>query len=231
MSGYARPELLAETEWLAAHLDDPAVRIVDCDEPAAYRRAHIPGAVALPVHHYLKDPQRPDHVMGSETFAQVMGSLGIGDDTTVVAYDNEGGHFACRLWWALDLYGHTKAKVLNGGLTKWLREGRTVSDRAPTVEPARFQVRPGADGLCTLDYLKGALGRPEVVVWDVRSPAEHTGAERRENRYGGHIPGAVNLEWRNLISDDEYRVWKPARELKRMLASLGITPDRDVICH
>ncbi len=102
MSGFARPELLATTEWLAERLDDPSIRIVDCDEFPAYQRLHIPGAVGLRVHHYLKDPESPDYLMPPDRFAQVMAEHGIGDEHTVVAYDGFGGLYAARLWWALD---------------------------------------------------------------------------------------------------------------------------------
>ena len=228
---YARPELLAETDWLAQHLLDPNVRIVDCDEWVAYQRAHIPGAVGLLTNQYLKDPERPDYVIPPDIFAELMSSLGIGNDTLVVAYDGDGGHYACRLWWALDLYGHTKAQVLNGGWTKWLAEGRPITNRVPEIEPRRFQVRSGSHCLCSLDDVRQALGREGVVIWDVRSPEEHSGEDPRENKYGGHIPGAVNLEWRNLVTDDDLRLWKPADELRRMLDSLGITADKDVLTH
>ncbi|MBI1886053.1 MAG: sulfurtransferase [Chloroflexi bacterium] len=228
MSGYARPELLAETDWLAERLDDPSLRIVDCDEWPAHQRAHIPGAAGLRVHHYLKDPDNPEHVMPPSLFEQLMGELGIGNDTLVVAYDAFGGLYAARLWWALDYYGHTKAKVLNGGWLKWLAEGRPVTNRIPEVAPARFQARPGSDCLCTLDHLLGSIGREDAVIWDVRTRAEHTGEDPRQNKYGGRIPGAVHLEWRDLITGD-VKVWKAAEELRGMLEGLGITPEKEVI--
>jgi len=231
MAGYARPELLAETDWLAQHLADPNIRIIDCDDPEAYKRAHIPGAVALPIHHYIKDPENPQYVMSAEMFAEAMGSLGVSNDTTVVVYDGDAGHYACRLWWALDYYGHSRAKVMNGDWTKWFAEGRPINIDVPAVKPARFQIRPGPDSLCTLDDVRNAIGDKGAVIWDVRSREEHIGQDPRENKYSGHIPGAVHLEWRRLVDENKHGVWKPAQELRRMLAEAGITPDRVVLSH
>lgn len=140
-SGYAHPELLAETEWLAEHLNDPSIRIVDCDELPAYQRLHIPGALGIKVHHYLKDPDHPDHVMPPALFEQTMSEHGIGNEHTVVAYDGMGGRYAARLWWALDYYGHTGCKVLNGGFFKWFSEGRPVTEVEPPVSPAAFRTQ------------------------------------------------------------------------------------------
>ncbi len=232
-SHYPRPEMLAETGWLAEHLDDPSVRIVDCDDPAAYWRLHIPGAVGLQAHHYLKDPRDPVHVMPPDVFAAAMSAHGIGDDTLVVAYDGSGGKYAARLWWTLEYYGHTRCKLLNGGFHKWLREGRPVTRDVPSIGPARFQVRSGPDCLCTVDDVRDAVGRDDTAVWDVRSLAEHSGDDPRENRRAGHIPGAAHLEWLELT--DAPPEWSghllPADEIRQRLEAAGITPDKQVYAH
>ena len=147
---YARPELLAEPDWLAEHADDPQVRIIDCATLEAYRRAHVPGAVHLPVHYYIKEQGEREggagmYVMPPDEFAALMGSLGVDADTTVVTYDDNNALVASRLWWALNYYGHTKAKVLNGGWHRWLTEGRPVTFHGARPEArtrssrARFQ--------------------------------------------------------------------------------------------
>ena len=194
---FAHAELLTETDWLAERLDDPSLRIVDCDEFPAYQRLHIKGAVGLRVHHYLKG-EDDVHLMSPDQFAETMSKHGIGSEHTVVAYDGMGGLYAARLWWALDHYGHTNAKVLNGGFAKWFEEGRPVTAERPHVERAKFEVRPGGDHLCRIDELRDAIGRDDTVIWDVRSRAEHTGEDPRQNKHGGHIPGAVHLEWLDL---------------------------------
>ena len=231
MSGYARPELLATTEWLAERLDDPSIRIVDCDEFAAYQRLHIPGAVGLKVHHYLKDQENPNHLMPPERFAEVMAAHGIGDEHTVVAYDGFGGLFAARLWWALDYYGHAECKVLNGGFQKWLAEDRPLTREQRHVDRATFTVRPGGDCLCDREEVEAAIDREGTVIWDVRSKGEYTGETRRQNRYGGHIPGAVHLEWLELTTGGEAPELLPAEEIRRRLEAAGITPESEVLTH
>jgi len=231
MAEYAHPELLAETAWLADHLGDPSVRIVDCDEFPAYQRMHIPGAVGLKVHHYLKD-EGGVHVMGPRQFEETMAAHGISSDHTVVAYDGMGGLYAARLWWALDYYGHTSCKLLNGGFRKWFLEGRPVTMDQPHVDPAAFTARPPADTICTLEDVAAAIGRDDVVIWDVRSRAEHTGEDPRANKRGGHIPGAVHMEWLDLTAPPTRSgLLLPADEIKRKLESLGITPDKMVYTH
>ena len=135
--GYARPELLASTEWLAEHIDDPNVRVVDCDEFDPYLRAHIKNAVGIRVHHYIKHPDYPGAptqyplVAEPDVMKGLMEEMGIGDDTLVVAYDNSGSLYSTRFWWVLNYYGHTNVKVLNGGWKKWFDEGRPTS-----IDPA-----------------------------------------------------------------------------------------------
>jgi thiosulfate/3-mercaptopyruvate sulfurtransferase len=123
-NGYARPELLAEPDWLWDHRDDPNLRTIDCGHAAAYDRAHIPGAVrlvreedavAVGSPQWLKDPADRVHLLGAEGVAALAQRLGISNATTVVAYDDFNGSFATRLWWILTYYGHPAVKVLNGG--------------------------------------------------------------------------------------------------------------------
>ena len=139
--GYAHPELLAEPGWLWEHRDDPKLRMIDCASLEKYQRAHIPGAVGLPVHVWIKEVEEGIHVMGPEAFADLMGQLGVSDDTTVVTYDDWIGAYATRLWWVLKYYGHSNAKVLNGGWQRWVSEGRPVTFHQTVVEPGHFTPR------------------------------------------------------------------------------------------
>ena len=238
-SHYANPHILAETDWLTGHLDDPGVRIVDCDEFPAYQRLHVTGAAGLRVHHYLKtEGERAPgqtagtYLMGPEEFEQVMSAHGIGNEHTVVAYDGMGGVYAARLWWALDYYGHSDCKLLNGGFGKWFQEGRPVTMEQPHVAPAVFKARPGSDCICALDEVKEAIGRADTVIWDVRSRGEHTGDDPRQNRRGGHIPGAVHLEWLDLTAPPTRSgLLLPADEIRRRLEAIGITPEKKVLVH
>ena len=231
MKEYARPELLASTEWLAEHIDDSDVRVIDCDEYVAYFRLHITGAVGIEFHHYLKDSGGV-HLMPAKDFEAAMGSLGISNDTTVVAYDSFGGLYAARLWWALDHFGHTKCKVLDGGFRSWYLEGRPATVEATKPAPAKFQTRPGPDNGCAIDDVRAAIERKDTVIWDVRSPAEHTGEDPRANKRGGHIPGAVAMEWVEM-TETPTRSGKllPADAIQAKLDGLGITPEKTVITH
>ncbi len=228
--GYAHPELLAETEWLAEHLDDPSVRIVDTGKPEEYGRAHIPNAVHIGWN-YIKDPDNTLHVLPPAKFEELMSSLGIGNDTTVVAYDQDGAHMAARLWWVLDYYGHSKVKVLNGGWNKWLKEGRAVTMKTPQFPRARFSAKPNPDKICRLDEVKGSISKPGVVLLDVRSDGEWDGSMPRENKRGGRIPDAVHVEWRKAVTSDDVMTFRPAAELRKLYESHGVTPDKQVTTY
>ena len=230
-SGYAFPEFLADTDWLAGHLDDGDLRVVDTDVAAAYQRGHIPGAVLVP-DNYEKDPASGGvHILPPGEFAELMGSLGIGDDTVVVAYDNSRSLYAGRLWWAMRYYGHKNVRVLNGGWRKWVKEARPISiDPSGPSPDVRFTAEPDPSLIITTDQLKGDYDKPGMVVWDVRSRAEYTGENPRHNRRSGHIPGAIHMEWLEMI-DDETHMYKPAEEMRRLLGAKGITPEKEVAAH
>ena len=229
--GYAHPEYLVETQWLADHLEDPTIRIVDTDTVAAYQRAHIPGAVVI-TDNYEKDPETNRvHILPPDKFSQMMEGLGIGDDTMVVTYDHSRSLYAGRLWWALNYYGHTNVKALNGGWKKWLEEGRPVSfSSTPAREGVKFTAKADPSLMVTTDQLKDAYDKPGVVVWDVRNRGEYTGEAIRSNKRGGHIPGACHLEWVEMM-DDQTHTFKPAAEMRRLLEEKGITPEKEVLAH
>ena len=229
--GYAFPEFLADTEWLAERLDDGNIRIVDTDVVAAYQRGHIPGAVLVP-DNYEKDPDtNAVHILPPQKFAEMMESLGVGDDTTVVAYDNSRSLYAGRLWWALSYYGHQNVRVLNGGWRKWVSEGRRISlDQSPARAGVRFTPRPDASLIATTEQLKESYGKSDVAVWDVRTTEEYTGENTRRNRRTGHIPGAIHLEWLEMM-DEKTHTFKSPDDMRRILESRRITPDKEVVAH
>lgn len=227
--GYARPELLAETDWLAQRLNDSHLRIVDLRSEEAYRQGHIPSAVHLSPKR-LKDPDNEVYVIAPDSFAKLMGDRGISHDVTVVGYDDQGGLFAARLWWVLDYYGHAKAKVLNGGWNKWVKEKRPVTTDVPTPQPAPFAAKTDPNKICLVDQLLADLKRPNVVIVDARSPAEYSGFDVQAKR-GGHVPGAVNIEWVRNVTNDELRTFKLAAELQKLYAAAGITKDKEIITY
>jgi len=234
---YARPELLVETDWLEARLGDPNLRIVDCDEYDKYLRAHIKNALGIKVHHYIKHSDYPEDPIGHplvadpDTFVKLMESMGIGNDDLVVAYDNAGSLYATRFWWVLSYYGHTNVKVLNGGWRKWFDEGRPATLEVPDVPLKRYTAMVNRDVVCTLDYGVACLGKTDTVFLDVRSDGEWEGTNDRGNRRVGHVPEAVHMEWLNFVTDDDYRTFKPAHDLRVMLQEQGVTPEKQVITY
>jgi thiosulfate/3-mercaptopyruvate sulfurtransferase len=227
--GYARPELLAETEWLAQHLNDPGVRIVDMRTEEAYRKGHLPGTVHLD-RKALKDADNEVYVIPPDKLAPLTSALGIGNETTVVGYDDQGGLGPTRLWWVLEYYRHTKAKVLNGGWNKWVKEQRPVTTDVPAPQAAPFAVKVDPSKICFVDALVAEMQRPNVVIVDARSPAEYTGFDVRAKR-GGHIPGAVNIDWTRNVTNDEVKTFKPAAELLKTYEAASVTRDKEIITH
>ena len=233
---YARPELLADTGWLAEHLADPMVRIIDCGFLDAYNRAHIPGAVGLPVHHYIKEPDPAGgpfgvHVMPPAEFEALMGSLGVGGGTTVVVYDDDSARPATRLWWVLNYYGHSKVKVLNGGWHRWLTEGWPVTFHAAPVVPATFQATPVPAIHASASNLSERLAAGSCQVLDARSDGEWQGTEDRGNRRGGHVPGAHHLEWSRSIDPGDMRTFLPAADLERLVSDAGIVRGKETVTY
>ena len=228
--GYARPELLAEADWLAEHLNDPNIRVVDCEAPDAYNRAHIAGAVNVGTNTYIKG-QDSVHVMPPDDVAEFMGNRGIGDDTLVVTYDGRNGVTAARFWWVLNYYGHTNVKLLNGGWRKWFAEGRPVSDRASSAPKAVFTPKVEPSLIIRGEELKSAIGRDRTAIWDVRSLGEYTGENTRGNKNSGHMPGCSHMEWTGVLDTEGLATFKPAEEIRRMLAEIGVTPEKQVYTY
>lgn len=227
---------LVTTEWLAAHLNDSRLRIIDvrwrsryengrgisCDDYDGYLAGHIPSAVFAGMIADLSDPRHPipDMLVGPEQFARVMRRLGVGNDTLVVAYDNMGFPLgSARLWWALSYYGHDRVRVLDGGLLAWQAEGRPLSADVPSPTPATFapRVRPGWKA--SKEDVVAALGRPQTVIVDCLTPELYRGGGERHlwGQRPGHIPGAVNVPY--MANIDPQLAVLTAAERERMLAS------------
>lgn len=233
------PGPLVSTEWLAQHLDDPQVRIVDIrgtvlppempkphyfPKREEYEAGHIPGAVFVDWTRDIIDPDDPvpAQIAPPERYAAQMSALGIGDDTLVVAYDDYYSIFAGRLLWTLRYYGHDAVRVLNGGWLKWLAEGRPVSRDIPTYPPATFTPRPRPEMRRTADEVMAALQRGAAVI-DARQAPEYEGQLSRAAR-GGHIPGARNAYYRHLASG-EHNTFAPPAVLRTVLADAGVDVD------
>jgi thiosulfate/3-mercaptopyruvate sulfurtransferase len=232
---YAHPELLVEPDWLTAHRDDPDVRIIDCATVEAYRRAHIPGALQLPAHYYIKDDAPgEDHgtfVMPPDKFEALMGQLGVSNDTTVVTYDDNNALVAARLWWVLKYYGHDNARVLNGGWHRWLTEERPVTFHAQRAAPAQFKARPRPELISDAGYLRAKHTDAGTSVMDCRTDGEWEGTNSRGNRRSGRVPGARHLEWLRFVSRDDSRKFLSADECQSLLDEAGISREKPVITY
>ena len=228
MADYPRNDLLVETDWLAEHLADPNVRVVEMAEDGGdFEAGHIPGAALSPTWQ-VKGSEQKRLVAPPDEARAWFESVGIGDDTLVVGYDRFRSRDASRLWWVLNYYGHTNVRVLNGGWTKWTAEGRDVETGPSRVAGGGVTFTPSANHAIasTVDKLKAAVGAGDTVIWDVRTEAEYTGANSRGNARVGHVPGAAFLEWVNLVAEDD--TFKSAGEIEEIARGLGITPEKTV---
>ena len=249
---YARPELLAETGWLQAHLDDPSLRIVDMrgyvrlktsetgaqessyeGAPDEYAQGHIPGAIYLDWTRDIIDPSDPVpvQVARAEQIKIKFEQAGIGDEHTVVIYDNHPAfQFATRLAWVLGYYGHDNIKVLNGGLAKWQAEDRPLSQEVPHYPPAVFTPRLRPEWRITAEELNKKLGQSGFNLVDARDEGQYKGTIRRGER-GGRIPGALHLPRESLI-DPATGLFRPAEDLSQLVSEAGVSdPQKPVIAY
>ena len=238
---------LAQTEWLAEHLDDPDLRVVDirgyvkkrdlgngrqeAEYLAArdeYEEAHIPGALYIDWTNDITDPDDPvpAQVAPPERFAHLMGSLGIGDGTHVVVYDHVGGQFATRLWWALTYYGHDRVSVLEGGWKKWIAEGRPITTEVPDPTPTTFTPRPRPELRAEAGEVLAASRGGKAFILDARDEGQYTGAVVRGEGRAGRVPGAEHLHADTLL-DPESGTFRSYWELDEKLREAGVPEDRD----
>ena len=223
--------LVIEPDTLEESMSYNNILIVDIGKMDNYRRMHVPGAV------HLEYPQiiavsKP--VMGlvpdDATLVRVFSSLGIDADTHVVAYDDEGGGRAARLLWTLEVAGHTRYSLLNGGLHAWVNEGHPLETTTPTPTAKTFHIRRNNEPSVDSAYIHARLGNEHCCLLDARSPDEYNGIKRFAER-AGHIPGAVNLEWTQAIDTHRNMRLRSTEELTALVAPLGITADKEVIVY
>ncbi|MBG82425.1 MAG: sulfurtransferase [SAR202 cluster bacterium] len=231
--GYTTPEVFVTTEWLAAHISDENLRVVDTDVPEIYEAGHIPNAVNPIDHYYKTSLEDRTHIQPPEQFSKTMYDLGIGDETTVVAYNREGGVYGFRLMWVLHYYGHTNVKILDGGLEKWKAEERPISLNPTSAKGAAGTFTPNRNHeiFASREQVLSAIGDKETILLDVRTDDEWTGQNKRGGPRGGRIPGAVHIEWTNFMTDSEIPVLKTAKEIRKILSNHGVTPDKNVITY
>jgi thiosulfate/3-mercaptopyruvate sulfurtransferase len=229
--GYAHPEQLVETDWVAAHAGDANVRVVDMRSAAtAYPGGHVPGAVYLsPVAIRVAD-RPPTFLPTPQEFEALMAKLGIGDATRVVVYDERGGIYAARLWWILNYFGHPNVALMNGGWLKWTAEQRAAEQAAPMPAAARFTARPQPRWVATATDVVGAIDKPGVKIVDARTAAEIEGKDLRGIKRGGFVASSVPVYWEDLL-DAQKRTFKSADELKQIYEGRGILASHEVIAY
>ncbi|SDM01016.1 thiosulfate/3-mercaptopyruvate sulfurtransferase [Modicisalibacter muralis] len=225
--------LIVEPEQLAEHLDAAQLLIVDVPLKAdSYAEGHVPGAVFLDHRRLLRGAgDVPNDVPDEDALSVLFSSLGLTRDTHVVAYDDEGGGWAGRLLWTLELIGHTRYSYLNGGIHAWRDAGLAQSTENHPPQPSDYQaeiLNPRA--IIEREELIERLGERHLAVWDARSPQEYRG-EKGQNKHLGHIPGAVNMQWTDAMDPQRGLRIRDYAELITELEALGLTPDMEVITH
>ncbi len=228
--GYTRPELLIETDELAKIMSQSNVRVVDGVDAGTYNRAHIPGAVNIfyQLLATLKTRKENGFPASPQDAEKIFGEAGIDANTLVVVYDGGEGPIASAVWFALDFFGHKNVKVLNGGFRKWVKESRPVTQDAAKVEKKKFTAAPHPEKVIALEGVKKR--DKNTVLADTRSFKEFIGQDVVPGAArGGHIPGAVQLEWTNFA--DSLETFKSADDIKKVLEKKGITKDTKVITY
>lgn len=228
-AGYARPDLLVDTAWLAQHLTDRNLRIVDM-RARGYGEGHIPEAVFLD-NNWIRSPKAPPTFLPTpQEFEALMARLGISNTTRVIAYDERGGIYAARLWWIMNHYGHSNVALLDGGWVKWTAEQRPTTTVAPSVAAATFSVRPGTVKVATADQVKAAINNPRIKLIDARTQAEIDGKELRNIKRGGFIESSIPVYWEDTL-DTATKAFKPAAEIAKLYRDKGITGTDDVLVY
>lgn len=238
MSRYANPDVLVSTQWVAEHINDPEVRIVESDEDVLlYDTGHIPNAVKIDWERDLQDPVIRDYI-SKERFEQLMSEKGISNNTRVVFYGDKSNWWACYAFWAFKLFGHPHCLIMDGGRDKWIAEGRTLTREVPQFPRTTYRVAAWNEASIRAfrdDVFKHIEARKPLI--DVRSPDEYTGKLLHMENYpqegalrGGHIPGAKNVPWSRAVQEDG--TFKSADELRAIYEKeAGLKPDDDVIVY
>jgi thiosulfate/3-mercaptopyruvate sulfurtransferase len=235
-TGYAHPEVLVSTDWVAQHLNDPKVRIIEVDpDTTAYSQAHIPGAVGWNWETELQDQVRRT-LAGKEQFEALAARAGITPDTTVIVYGDNNNWFAAWALWEFKIYGHKDVRLMNGGRKKWLEEKRPTTTEVPEYPRTQYQAQePDWSLRAKRDQVMQVVEKGGQNLVDVRSPDEFTGKViappglNETAQRGGHIPGAKNIPW--AMSCNEDGTFKSPEDLKALYEGRGVTANQDTIAY
>ncbi|MFQ5889594.1 MAG: sulfurtransferase [Gemmatimonadota bacterium] len=238
IQGYAHPERLVTTEWVAENLDREDIRIVESNEDVLlYDIGHIKNAVKIDWHTDLQDPLSRDY-LDAEAFARLMEENGISDDTTVVLYGDKNNWWACYALWVFELFGHRNLRIMDGGRKKWEEEGREFTKEIPKFPKGSYTVPERTDWPTRAfrDDVIDHIRRDHPLI-DVRSPEEYTGQRLHMPDYpnegaqrGGHIPGAKNVPWGKAANEDG--TFRPINELREIYVDgAGLSAEKDIIAY
>ena len=236
---YAHPESLVSTDWVAEHLTDPNVRIIESNEDVLlYDTGHIPGAVHVDWRKDLNDQTVRDYI-DPEGFSKLAGSIGITPETTLIFYGDKSNWWSCYALWVFTLFGHKDMRIVNGGRDKWIAEGRPVTKEKPQYPPTKYPVPPGRNDKEIRAFQQDALAQSKAggPLIDVRSPGEFRGEITHMPEYpqegvlrGGHIPGAKSVPWKTAAQDDG--TFKSAEELRKIyVENLNYSPSEPTIVY
>ena len=246
-TGYPNEQLLIAAERLEGRLDDPDLRIIDMRPEESYQDGHIPGAVHVPVSEITAAVDGVPFEVDLEQIAETLSEIGLTPEMTAVIYDNLGMMSSARLFWTLEYLGHQDVRILHGGWNQWQAAGLPTDSQTRSISPSQYPVDPDPARLVTAEQVLNALGDPEVVILDARSPQEYTGEVAYADR-GGHIPGALNLAWRDALTggdtvyttdsawreelrDQDVEYFKQPQELESLLSGLGLKEGDRIITY
>ena len=232
-NGYAK-DVLVSTEWLAEHLADDGIVVVEVDEtPELYEEGHIPGAVKIHWQEDLQDPLERD-LIDKESFVRLMSERGVSTDTTVVLYGDKNNWFSAFAYWYLKIYGHADARILDGGRQKWIDEGRELTTEVPAPAQCSYTAKERDESIRVhRDEVLAGLGDGGIALVDVRSPQEFSGEllappgyEQEGASRGGHIPGAASVPWAMAVRDDG--TFRSSADLRDLYGAKGVTAEQEV---
>lgn len=229
MSVFSDLPLVIEPSDLKDRLDAPELILVDLTSSARYDAGHIPGARFVdPKRTQLGQPPAPGLLPSKTDLQALFGELGHNANAVYVVYDDEGGGWAGRFIWLLDVIGHSQYHYIDGGLLAWQADGLPLSTDVPASAGAPVELQLHDEPSATREYLQSRLGAADLAIWDARGPLEYSG-EKVVAAKGGHIPGAINFEW--TAGMDKSRDLRIREDIAEILDSLGITADKEIITH
>ena len=230
-SDYPNAGLLVETADLANLLSQPGVRLLDARPPEEYRQGHIPGAVNLPAPATDSiEANRQGFPLPLDRAQELFRGAGISANSRVIVYDNQGNRFAARVFYVLEFFGHRNVQVLNGGFPKWQSEGRLTTINVPTVPSGDFVAAARGEVIATSEWVAKHMTDAKVKVVDARSAEEFSG-EKVMGPRGGHVPGAVNVEWTRLLDSGDVKTILGSADLEKLLAAAEVKPEQEIVTY